>query len=320
MTNYEIRRVAWERLFKGRWFWKLFGGGLLLGICGQAAQTVLGGVLARLGVIGWVEYGQIVAKNQQTLTTPVPELTQPFVVTATSVTALELFVGWIMAGIASYGAAVILSRCLKNDAEGWLGAAFGGFKMPLGLLALMVRYWLICFGWGVLAGFPVGVAFVVAKALVKAETIASACGASAVLSLSFAVMLAVMAIPFYRYRYLWLVKAEHPELGAGACLKATRQLMDGNKMRSFRLDCSYWKPITFLLLLVCVMSVGICIACAKIGPTALIVFSVVASVLAYLLFIPACVVVGQYINVGQGLFYQELTETQTQYEERKHYT
>ena len=280
MTNYEIRRVAWERLFKGRWFWKLFGGGLLLGICGQAAQTVLGGVLARLGVIGWIEYGQIVFENQQTLTTPVPELTQQFMVTATSVTVLEMFVGWIMAGIASYGAAVILSRCLKNVAEGWLGAAFGGFKMPLGLFALMFRYVLIWLGWSILSIPTLGL---------------------------------LLVVPFYRYRFLWLVKAEHPELGAGACLKATRQLMDGNKMRSFRLDCSYWKPITFLLLLVCVMSVGICIVCAKIGPTALIVFSVVASVLAYLLFIPACVVVGQYINVGQGLFYQELTETQTQH-------
>ena len=273
MTNSEIRRVAWERLFKGQWFWKLFGAGVLLWVYAQAVQTVLGRILARLGAVGWIEYARIVAENQKTLTTPVPELTQNFIWTASTVTGLELFVGWIMAGIASYGAAVVLVRCLKDDAEGWLGAAFGGFKMPLGLFALMFRYVLIWLGWTILSIPTLGL---------------------------------LLLVPFYRYRYLWLVKAEHPELGAGACLKATRQLMDGNKMRSFRLDCSYWKPITLVLVFWLLAMVFVGLFGRKIGADAFIGSIVL---LLLLVILPAVVVLGQYINVGQGLLYRELTET-----------
>ena len=48
----------------------------------------------------------------------------------------------------------------------------------------------------------------------------------------------IYCIPFYRYRFLWLVKAEHPEWGAGECIGACRKLMKDNMLKSFWLDCS----------------------------------------------------------------------------------
>ena len=310
-SNVEFRNLAWKRLWADHWFGRLFGGGLLLGLCGYAVQVVLSGILGRLGVQSWFDYLQIVAKNRQDLTTPVPQLTSDYISQATSSTVLTIFLSFIMAGIASYGCAVILKKCLANDEKNWLSEAFGGFRFPFGMLWLQVRYWLICFFWGIPAGIPLGVALGCSVPIVKhfaeSNLLLSVVAVTAVMAVGVVAMFAFWSIPFYRYRFLWLVKVEHPDWGAGACLAASRKLMKGNKFKSFKLDCSYWKSITLMLLPLVVLGLTILVNAWYFGEgkQGLAIIAIVAF-LCLLAFLPLVLVVPQYVSVGQGFFYEEL--------------
>ena len=311
-SNAEFRNLAWKRLWADHWFGRLFGGGLLLGLCGYAVQVVLSGILGRLGVQSWIEYLQAVAQNRQDLTTPIPNLTSDYISQASSSTLLTFFFSFLMAGIASYGGAVILRKCLANDEKDWLGEAFGGFKFPFGMLWLQVRYWLICFGWGFIALFVPGVlcgaGYPFAKGLPLMQ-LSIVVGFFVIAALCW--MIWIYCIPFYRYRFLWLVKAEHPEWGAGECICACRKLMKGNMLKSFRLDCSYWKPITLVLLLVLlVMAIILSVAPFK-SNVPIVALLVSATVFAFLACVVGAVVLGQYISVGQGFLYEDLKDGQT---------
>ena len=310
-SNVEFRNLAWKRLWADHWFGRLFGGGLLLGLCGYAVQVVLNGILRRLSVQSWLEYLQAVAQNRQDLTTPIPNLTSNYVSQASSSSLLTVFFSFLMAGIAAYGCAAILKKCLANDENGWLGEAFGGFKDPFGLLWLWIRLWFIWIGWTAVAffvpGFLCGVGYPLVKSLPPMRL---ALVAGLFVSVALCWMIWIYCIPFYRYRFLWLVKADHPEWGAGECIEACRKLMKGNMLKSFRLDCSYWKPITLILLLVLsiVVSVFLMVEFRGNGMVAAVAFMI-----ALLAFFPAfagSIILSQYIGVGQGFFYQDLKDGQ----------
>lgn len=308
-SNVEFRNLAWKRLWTDHWFGRLFGGGLLLGLCGYAVQVVLSGILGRLHVQSWMEYAQAVAQNRQDLTTPVPNLTADFISQATSSTVLTLFLSYIMAGIAAYGCAVLLLRCLRNEEDGWLGAAFSGFAMPFGLLWLLVRVVLVFVGWAIVAlgvpAFIAGAACLFAKALPDG-VLAVCVGVGVAAGLSWAIF--IYCIPFYRYRFIFLVKAEHPDWGAGVCMKHCRELMRGNMMRSFRLDCSYWKPITLLLVLVMAAMAAFLLVALLKDNAMLAVLVGLGGVLALLASFAGGIVLVQYVHVGQGFLYEELKE------------
>lgn len=311
-SNVEFRNLAWKRLWTDHWFGRLFGGGLLLGLCGYAVQVVLSGILGRLHVQSWMEYAQAVAQNRQDLTTPVPNLTSDFISQATSSTALTFFFSFLMAGIASYGCAVILKKCLAGDEKGWLGEAFGGFKYPFGLLWLQFRYCLLCFCWGLLAGLPLGFAIGFSVPLVRhfaeSNLVLTIAAVTVVMSAGLAAMFAIAAVPFYRYRFLFLVKAEHPDWGAGVCMKRCRELMRGNMMRSFRLDCSYWKPITLVLVMVMAAMAAFLLVALLKDNAMLAVLVGLGGVLALLASFAGGIVLVQYVHVGQGFLYEELKE------------
>ena len=273
----ELRDLAWKRLWADHWFGRLFGGGLLLTVCGHVVNVVLGSVLTGLNVRTWSDYAMAVIQNRQDLTTPVPNLTHDFVYQATSSGVFSMFIGYIMTGIAAYGSAVILLRCLRNEENGWLGAAFGGFKDPFGMLWLFVRYVLVYVVWGLFLVIP-----------------------------PLGIWLLIVA--FYRYRFLFLVKAEHPDWSAGACMKRSRELMKGHKMDSFRLDCAYWKPITLVMLLALAATiVGTSAALFKdSGPIAAMLG--LAAFLTLIVCVGFSIVLGQYISVGQGFLYEELKQ------------
>ena len=314
-SNTELRNLAWKRLWADRWFGRLFGGGLLLSLCGYAVQVVLSGILGRLGAQSWFDYLQVSAQNRQDLTTPVPQLTPDFISQACSSTVLTLFFSFIMAGIAAYGGAVILRKCLANDDRNWLGEAFGGFKYPFGMLWLQLRYWLICLCWGILAGIPFGVALGISVPLVthfaESYMLLTVAAEIVLMSLGTGAMLAIYCIPFYRYRFLWLVKAEHPDWSAGACMKSCRELMKGNMMKSFRLDCSYWKPITLVLLpMMAAVAAMLLVALLKDNKM-LAALMALGGVMAVSASIAGGVVLAQYIGVGQGFLYQDLKDGQT---------
>ena len=275
-SNAERMDLAWKRLWTDHWFGRLFGGGLLLGLCGYVVQAIVSGTLTSLNVQSWLDYAQAVLQNWQDLTTPVPNLTEQFVSQATSSTLLTLFFSYLMAGITTYGAAVILRRCLDNKEQGWLGAAFGGFKYPFGMLWLFLRMLFIWFWWGLFLVIP-----------------------------PLGIWLLVVA--FYRYRFIWLVKADHPDWGAGRCLKACREMMMGHKMDSFRLDCAYWKPLTLLLILMCVPCAGAA-GLFAVSDALQVVVGFVAF-MAFVAVFGAAIVITQYIRVGQGFLYRELADS-----------
>ena len=276
-NNTELREMAWKRLWADHWFGRLFGGGLLLGLCGYVVNAVIGGVLNSLGVRAWQDYYLARLQNLRDLTTPVPNLTNDFIFQATSSGILSMFIGYIMAGIAAYGSAVILLRCLRNEENGWLGAAFGGFKDPFGMLWLFVRYVFVYVIWGLFLIIP-------------------------------PLGIWLLFVAFYRYRFLFLVKVEHPDWSAGACMKRCRELMKGHKMDSFRLDCAYWKPITLVMLLaLATMIFGTSAALFRdSGPIAAMLGLV--AFLALIVCIGFSIVLGQYISVGQGFLYEELKQ------------
>ena len=122
---------------------------------------------------------------------------------------------------------------------------------------------------------------------------------------------ALYAVPVYRYRFLWLVKAEHPDWSAGACIAASRKLMKGNMLKSFWLDCSYWKPITLVLVLLLAMGVAIEFAIGSKDNTILVALLSLVALFAFFGALAGGVVLGQYIGVGQGFFYQDLKDGQT---------
>ena len=276
-TTAELKALAWRRLWAEKWFGRLFGGGLLLGLCGYAVQLALGVALEHLNVQTWEDYVRAVIANRQTLTTPIPNLTPDYVFQATSSTVLILFFSYLMAGIAAYGTAVILLKCLKNDDRNWLEEAFGGFKCPFGMLWLFTRYILIFVGWGLfLVVPPLGIW--------------------------------LMTVAFYRYRFLFLVKAEHPDWSAGECLRFCRKLMDGHKKDSFRLDCAYWKPITVVLLLALTVMCGACLTLLLKDNGAIVSLVSAGGLVAVVACCVASVVCGQYISVGQGFLYRDLKE------------
>ena len=318
-SNVELRALAWKRLWADKWFGRLFGGGLLLGLCGSAVQVVISGILGRLNVQTWQDYFEAVLANRQDLTTPVPNLTSEFISQATSSSILILFFSYLMAGIASYGGAVILLKCLANDEKDWLSAAFGGFKWPFEMLWMFVRLVLTYLGWFLLGMIPLAAVALSCRSEISA--VVESGSLPAVVTLSFLsaagllVPILLACVPFYRYRFLFLVKAEQPELGANACFRTCRELMKDNLMTSFRLDCSYWRPITGLLLLCLVMTCG-ALALTQVPTWAQLVLG--ALLLAGLVTLFACLIVlSQYIGVGQGFLYQEIKDRSSSNQERK---
>ena len=314
----ELKELAWKRLWADRWFGRLFGGGLLLSLCGYAVQVVIGGVLSRLNVQTWQGYFEAVLANRQDLTTPVPNLTSDFISQATSSSALVLFFSYLMAGIAAYGGAVILLKCLANDERDWLKAAFGGFKWPFEMLWMFVRLLLTYLGWFLLGVVPLGAVVMSCRVQISAVVESGSLSAMAALSLLFAAGLLVSVllacVPFYRYRFLFLVKAERPELGANACFRACRDLMKGNLLTSFRLDCSYWRPITGVLVL-CLALTAAAFALTAMPSAAQLALG--AFLFVGLVGLFACsIVLAQYISVGQGFLYREIKDLSSANQER----
>ena len=267
MDNREIRQLAFDRLVRGRWFWKLLGAGILLQICARTAFSVLEEIFGSCGVCSWFSYWEIIAENQETLTTPVPELTHDFIWRATTASALEVFVGLIMMSIIAYGSAVLQLKCLKHDESRWLKSAFGGFKMPLTLAGILLFRALI------------GIAYLV-----------------------------LAIIPAYRYRFLFLVKAENPDLSIRETFRKCRDLMEGHKWESFLLDCSYWKPITLVLVALMAVACGVALAIAFKDIVAIAALAGLVALFLFFVALAGAIVLGQYISVGQGFLYEELKQ------------
>ena len=308
MENVELKDLAWKRLWEGRWFGRLFGGGLLLGFCGYAIQGVVGSVLEQLNVQSWQDYVRAVVQNAQDLTTPVPNLTSEFVSRATSSTLLLLFFSYLTSGIAAYGGAAIVRKCLADDEKGWLADAFGGFRCPFAMLWMFFRLVLAYVVWLFAGLVPVALAgtflYPRVSAWLASGSLVGLVQAVLALTLAASVAVLALAVPFYRYRFLFLAKADHPDWDGNACFRFCREIMKGNMRRSLRLDCAYWLPITLLTgLLLAVTAVAAVVP--HVSPSLQVVLGGVAAV-GLVLSAGWTIVLSQYIKVAQAFLYREI--------------
>ena len=309
-SNLDYRTEAWRLLFGRGWFWKLIAGAILLSLCGQAVNVVISGILGRMEIMDLSAFQRALVEAKAS-GSALPQLAHgQLAYHLVTSSLLEGFFAIIMGGIAAYGYDVLRSRCLRDDDTDWLKACFGGFRIPLDLAWLFLRLMLIFLGWTLLGLLPfLALAECFAPSVSLHGGLASAVVLAAAISLGLLVLLLLISIPFYRYRFLFLVKAEHPELSAGDCLRRARALTDGHKMASFRLDCSYWRPITLVLLIgvLFLACFGAAVALKSVSVAAC-ALCVVVGLLVFLAYIPAAIVLAQYISVGQGLFYRDLAE------------
>ncbi len=234
---------------------------------------------------------------------PPPELTPRIMWEFSSSSLLYLFFALITGGIAVYGHSVLLLRSVEDKQEGWLKAAFSGFKTPLELAWLSFRISLVFIPWTILAAIPCAAIVGVAEASVSAESdIVQLAVFGLTFALCAAIVIAVLSIPFYRYRYLFRLKADHPDWSAGMCMKACRDITKGRKWRIFRHDCSYWRP--GLAALICLAIYVSDILVAKSLQCENVLTGMIAQI-SNCAFIAMLMITVQYAGVGQTILYRK---------------
>ncbi len=314
--NNAIREEAWRLLWNRNWFWKLLGGSILLTVCTQAVITIVNGIVYSLGVFNITAAMNLVEKRMS-----MPEFTPRIAWEFSSSIILYLFFTLIMSAIAAYGNAALFVRSTEDNDDGWLKTAFGGFKMPLGLAWLMFRLWMIYFAWGFLAVIPGAAAFAwLCEAVPRPETPIAIAVYTTVFTLSACVFTAIYCIPFYKYRYIFRLKADHPDWSAGQCIRSCRELVDGSKWRIFKHDCSYWRILLLallpMLMLAAMVLVVVLVGGGKpSGPTAATIvgalFCTLFGIAAYVAMLVVGVISLYYIGVGQTILYREISREKT---------
>ena len=294
-TNREIRDEAWNLLWRGGGFVRLAGAGFVLGV-------VLFGVMAALAcafrALDIATLQDFMAAQQQAASQGLgyTASSDGSMVRMIGASLFQSFVQYLLMGIATYG---VMNLSLKTvRGERGLGAALAGFGAPFATSWLM-------FGVQIRTAFWLLLAVVPASALVTL-TVGNGGGLSYLLMV-LVVTVAVVAVltwVIYRYRNVWLLRADHPEWSAGRCIAGSVVMMNGWKMRAASLDCSYW--LSFLGL-VPLTAAGVW-AAAKYrlegldgfaGTDILIVGLVGAAAIVYFL------VVGWYLMLGHAIFYRE---------------
>lgn len=301
--NSEIRSVAWDLLVRRQWLWKLLGASILLSITTQIVVSIFDMVMNGLDCL-------TVNKLQEQMRTTgeIPVLTYDMIVDLLPSLIFSLFIGLIMSGITSYGNNLMLNRSADDNEQNWLSSAFGGFKMPLDLAWLMFRMMLVYLGWSFVAALAstplifvlLNFTDVMGKESVQVLPLV-------LLILTLLVFLTVLMVPFYKYRFLFRIKADHPDWTASECMVYCRGLANGSKMRSFKLDCSYWGILTCLVLAMLALGVVLILSVAVSGTSgalsgilSLLILALTAVVLVL------SILVAFYIGIGQTVLYKEL--------------
>ena len=316
-TNSEIRNEAWRLLWERKWFWKLLGAAILLQVCSQVIITIVNGVVYRLGVFNITAMTNMIEER-----IPLPEFTPRIILELASSTVLIFFLSFILGGIALYGNSRLQLRAVDDNDESWMKTAFSGFKIPLELAWLTFRVSLVYIFWTVLAFIPaVAVGALFFTAVPTPQTPAELSMSVAVVTLASVIFIAIYCIPFYKYRYLFRIKADHPDWSAGECMRHCRELVCGSKWRIFVHDCSYWRILLGALLPLLVIMMVVLIAAPILGGghasaqshSAAAVVGVVFGVLAMLASYIAVLVFGaisvHYIGVGQTILYREISRS-----------
>lgn len=243
-TNKEIRAAARAALFHTRSGARAMSAMLFLSLACGLALLLLGQLFAALGV---ETFDQLVITYERR----VFSLARNTVLFAIAASLFARFIQAVFSGIQSFGyaSAALYGACQAQ--EGIFRAAFKGFKLPLGLFALI-------FGFAIrllIALMPLAFINIVILALMgyfhdwcNEHLSATIIGLTLSCLATFAALIVVMYV-VYRYRFIWYLKVSDPTKSANWCFKESARRMDGLKMLAFKLDCLYWMPILLLILL-----------------------------------------------------------------------
>lgn len=322
MKNIEIRSRAWELLWRKKWFWKLLGATILLQVAGNALASLVTAIPARFGIYSI----SVLQADLQAGESP-PVFTPDLAVEFVSSTVLYLFFAVIITGITNYGSGKLLTRAVDDNEESWMGAAFSGVKMPLGLAWLTVRIALVFIFWTIAAALPAVMLSCVCEVFFGSlSTFAGIVAVSLVLILSSASFIAIICFPFYRYRYLMRIKADNPGWTAGQCMRHCRLLTAGEKWRIFKHDCSYWRIFLIPLALAAVIAILLFVVFGSLGSAVAgesdggniavaLLLGAFALFVAYLALVVSSFVACFYNAVGQTVLYREISSEKQQRKE-----
>lgn len=236
-TNEEIRNEAWTKLWHEKWFWKILIASILLDLSMQLVFKIIciiaSSCIGDLGTLSQTNLSNSLAMIARGDMSALPTITLHIAITA--------FMTIIATGITQFGKSTVLLRAADGKQEGYLKAAFEGLKMPLGLAYLTLRVALVFILWGFLAILPCIGGAAICELIAIDETSIKIAAWALIITAATTFSLAIIAIPFYRYRFLFRIKADNPEWSASKCMRECRSLTQGNKWRIFKHDCSYWK-------------------------------------------------------------------------------
>jgi hypothetical protein len=295
-SNFEIRSEAWNLLMRRQWIWKLLGASILLSVAVQLVVSVFDMAMSRLDCLTVNKL-----QEQMRVTGEIPVISNDMIIDLLPSILFSMFIGFIMSGITAYGNSLMLNRATDDNEQKWLSSAFGGFKMPIDLAWLKFKMFLVYLGWSFLAALASMPLIII---LLKVTNVM---GVANLQILPLLLSLSILMVPFYKYRFLFRIKADHPDWTASECMQYCRELTNGNKMRSFKLDCSYWGILTCLVIAILAFAAALISRVffsgtpnVLFGILSLAVLGLVVSVLIL------SILTAFYIGLGQTVLYREL--------------
>jgi len=287
-SSSEIRAEAWTICRTRGCFWAFFVVWTVLSMFVGLVRELWSQAVASMGIQTWGLF--LPAKfsammSGMDLTVP----SRAMAIQMAVASAFEVFVACIVIGICAFGLSGFFLRAARGDMARWFVRSLGGFALPLDAAWLHLHFMI-----RILAAFAATFAV-----FVVGGQFAGGAVKTVLLAVGLVLSLAAALFVFYRYCLCWYLKVDNPGWTALQCLRESGRMMKGNLRRRFCLDCSYWKPIGFLLL--CVAIAQVLQAVADAHP--LVQFAAFALTLACSL---ALIVLPVYLGVGQAIFYRDL--------------
>ena len=301
-ANREIRAEAWRLLWREKWAVRFLATSLVLTLVLAGVMFGLDAVYRAMGVETLADLQRSkLEMGMSGLDFASPSSNATFRMSLA--TLFQNFIQQLFSGIAMMGVALLLVKAIRGRKEGWFGDALVGFRTPFAMFWLWFRVQLQMSFWALGALMPV----LFVGGVIAALGLPQAVSAAILSVLVVATVAVVLVWVGYRYRLVWLLKAAHPDWGAGVCIRASVAMMAGWKRRALSLDWSYWP---WFLLTALAFSPGFALVYLHAAGT-LAEFSF-GLVLTLVLTTVGGSVLGQltlwYILLGHAVFFREIPQ------------
>jgi uncharacterized membrane protein len=256
----DVRAAAWKAMWRDGWVWRAFFALAFSSAFALAFHFAWGALVVKFNVVTWENFN--IAKMQALasgIEYSVPSRKAATMMTLASL--LQAFFNHLVSGVCSLVFVSVSLRAVAGRREGWLRSISEAFSAPFSAAMLSIRQYLQVLFWTFLLIVP-GI------------------------------------VAAYRYSQAWFLKCDNPDWSAGRCLKESAAMMDGRKMALFRLDMSYFWPVTLVFAVVVAL-----VSARSAGALATPVFASAAAAAALIF---SSVVV--YIYFGHAEFYRRISE------------